>query len=177
MKKRLTQLVALGGTTAALTLGLSGVANANSNPHCQGTSYAARCVEITGHSVNSTVVETVPLTNNSSNSVDMNCSFSRSLSESLTTSASLSASVEASILMAASASVSVETSESISQTATSATSAGGTITLAPGQSVQCQRTYNSVTANVTVSEHTGTGTTTTRGTATLPSSFGVTIID
>ena len=84
--------------------------------------------------------------------------------------------MSAQILGSVSASASVTVSQSVSQSASAASSAGGSITLAPGQSVTCQRVYSYVTTNVREYDYTGSGSTTTANyTATVPSSLGVNI--
>jgi len=87
------------------------------------------------------IVESVPLENNSSKTVTMHCSFSRAITKEESTTAEVSSSIEMEIPMTAKATIGGSFSRTKTQTATQATEAGGEVTLKPGQSVTCNRTY------------------------------------
>jgi hypothetical protein len=145
---------------------------------CQGGTSSGRCVEVLSTSTGSTVVETVPMVNNTSLSGSFTCSVEQAVSRTVETSVGVDAGVSGQIFGAVSASVSVSVSESLSQTASSASSAAGTFTLAPGQALNCQRTYGYVTATVHQYDYSGTGTSNeSTYTTTVPSSLGVTVVD
>lgn len=162
------------GVLGATAIALAAPGAASAGTSCQGGSYSGHCVETTNEVVSTSVVDTVPMTNNYSTAADFTCSFTSTISESLETSASVDASVSAGIVGAASASVSVGLSQSISQTGSEATAAGVTVTLQPGQTAYCQRTYQHVTASVHEYDYSSSGTSNERNySATIPSSFGV----
>lgn len=162
------------GVLGAAALALTSPLPASAGTSCQGGSSTGHCVVTSNESVSTSVVDTVPLSNNSGIAGDFTCTFTSTVSESLTTTASVDASVSAQILGAASASVSVGLSQSIQQTGSQATAAGVTVRLEPGQTVQCQRTYQHVVALVHEYDYSQSGTSNERDyTATIPSSFGV----
>lgn len=176
---RTRMLVAL-----VVAAGFVGVAAAPSQAASQctvaGNNASITCWSTSTVSKTTAVVESVPLKNTSSKTATFHCTFSKSLSYTgaitTTAGASVSASVKAAIFASVDASVSYSVSLSLSQTAAQATEAGVTVSLKPGQSVVCERTYTKVTATVTET-YTNTKTTTTTYKAVLPSSFGVTLAD
>lgn len=153
-------------------------ATAQAGTSCAGGTGSGRCVETTNEVVGEEVVESVPLQNPSSQAATLTCSFSQTIAKSIDTSVSVEASVTGQIFGAVSATASVGVSQSVSQSASQTTSAGGTVDLAPGQSVVCQRIYSYVQANVHQYDYSGTGTSNVKDyTTTVPSSLGVRIID
>ncbi|MDQ1106443.1 hypothetical protein QE364_003292 [Nocardioides zeae] len=140
---------------------------------CVGGSSSGKCVQVLSTSVSTSVVETVPMQNNSGTTASFTCGFSQTISRSVETSASAELSVSAQVA-AVGASASVGVSESVNQSASEASSAGGTVTLAPGESILCERTYSAVTAQMREYSYSGTGTTeTARYQVTVPSSLGI----
>lgn len=170
----------IGGGVGALALAL-GVMTivptaAQAGTSCQGGSYSGHCVESTNEVVGSTVVDSVPISNTYATTATFTCSFTATVSRSIESSAGVSVGASAQILGAVSASVSVNVSETATQTASQATSAGVTVVLAPGESANCQRTYNYVQANVQEYDYSSSGASNVRDyPVTVPSSFGVTL--
>lgn len=96
----------------------------------------------------SVAVESVPLVNHSHKVVTLHCDFTRTVSRSVTWGASLTTTAKATLFKVVEASVSATVSRTVSQTAQQATRAGGSVTLRPGQSVTCLRTYGWVVTRV-----------------------------
>ncbi|RCK70075.1 hypothetical protein DT076_08765 [Desertihabitans brevis] len=143
---------------------------------CVGGSSSGRCVKVLSTSVQTEVVESTVLANDSGISGSFTCGFSQTITRSVEQSASAEMSVSAQVA-AVGASASVGVSESVSQSASSASSVAGTVTLAPGESVTCQRTYGSVRS--VLQEYTYSGTGTNDGpqyVVVVPSSLGVRIV-
>lgn len=170
MKNKFLKTAAITGGTAALMLGLP--ATAHAAERCEGSTYSGRCVEVTYSNETSTVVENIPVENAHSVDTEFNCAFTQSQTQTMSSGVSLSSSVSASVVALASVEVSGTLSQTLTQSATQATTAGGTFTLSPGQTANCQRTANAVVVNVDVEEW-GPGANSYSTTATIPSSFGV----
>lgn len=176
--KTIKRAVATGGIAAAALGGMSALAPAaQAATKCEGSSYSGRCVEVISTTLNTTVVESVPLSNNSQSTVTASCSFGQTVSRSIEVGTSATVAASGTILGAVEASVSATVSASVSQTATQATTAAGSATLAPGQSVTCQRTYGSVTAQVRQYDYSGSGTSNEKTyTVTVPSTLGANFV-
>lgn len=170
------RMLALSGATfVALGTSLIVAQPAAHADECVGGSSSGKCVQVLSTTTQSEVVETIPLTNSSPYDVTVNCGFSQTITRSVEQGASAEMSVSAQVA-AVGASASVGVSESVTQTGSQASSAGGSVDLAPGQTVNCERTYNSVRATMREYSYTGSGTTeTARYTVTVPSSLGVTL--
>ena len=119
--------------------------------HCQKGSgtQSGRCWKLLESRSKLVVVEAIPLENKTRRKkTNMHCSFSRSVSRSVTVGGSVSASVEVGVFKVVKANVTVTVHQDVTQTATQASEAGGDVTLKPGESVVCQRTYGYVWARV-----------------------------
>jgi hypothetical protein len=141
-------------------------------------SYSGRCWKLLKSKVAVVVVEAIPLENQTRRKkANMHCSFSRTVSKSVEVGGSVSASVEAGVFSVVKVNVSTTVHKNVSQTATEASSAGGDITLKPGESVVCQRTYGHVIARVRQTTWSGGKTESKVLRAKIPAGLGVRIVD
>jgi len=169
--------------TAAMALAVLGAApvSASTVTVCDpgSTSYSGRCYTNTTQvsAQKSTVVQSVVLQNWSSKTATMSCSFTSTITRSFSASVTLSASVKASLFGLVDASTSVAVQFSVSQSASSATTAAGSIVLKPGESVICQRMYFYVTQTIKETSYAGSWSSSRTYTVTAPKSMGVRIID
>lgn len=123
-------------------------------------------------------VEAVPLRNKSSQTVTMHCSFTKTISRSVQKKAGLSSTAEVNAVFGlAKLNVSVNVEKSVTQTASQATTAGGSVVLAPGQKVTCIRTYGHVVTKVKRTDQRNDEKKTRIIKTKIPSSLGVDIID
>lgn len=148
---------------------------ANAAQSCAGSTYSGRCITTSNIVKKSSVVESVPLVNNSRYKATMHCSFTQTITRSFSTTSTLTVGLKASVWGVAEASVSGSQSMTLSQSASQATSAGGSVTLPPGGKVICQRTYGYYTMTTKIDEW-GPGAVDRTFTSTVPYSLGVTII-
>jgi hypothetical protein len=144
---------------------------------CQGTTYSGRCLTASKVKRHLKVVQSVDLQNRSSRTAVMHCSFTQTITRSVTGSTTLSVGLKGQVLKVVEASTSVDLSKSVTQTASSATTAGGSVTLKRNQAVICQRTYGYVSADIKESTWSGKKGSTRYYTVTVPIRMGVRIID
>ena len=125
------------------------------------------------------VVESVPLVNKSKKTVNAHCSFSRTITKSVSAGVDLSATVKGTLFKVVEASTTATVHSSVSQTAAQATTAGGSVSLRPGQQIICQRIYSRIVANIKeVTYYPMPKNSKTRTySSTTPSSLGVRFVD
>ncbi len=141
-------------------------------------SYSGRCWKLLKTAKRLVVVEAIPLENKTRHKkANMHCSFSRTVSKSVEVGGSVSSSVEAGVFSVVKVNVNVSVHKNVSQTASQASTAGGDVTLKPGESVVCQRTYGYVVARVKqYTWHGGKSETKILKTK-IPANLGVRIVD
>ena len=148
---------------------------------CQkgSTTGSGRCWKLLRTRKKLTVVEAIPLENKTRRKrANMHCSFSRSVSRSVDVGGEVSSSVEAGVFKVVNVNVTATVHRSVTQTAEEASTAGGDVTLRPGESVVCQRTYGYVVARVR--QYTWSGGTQSQVKilrAKVPANLGVRIVD
>lgn len=157
MPRRLMVLFSVIAMALGGVLAVAGPAAAARTQCAKGSgTHSGRCYTV-GH-VNHVVkvVEAVPLQNRSNHTVHAHCSFTQTITRAQETSQEVSAGVKADLFSFVSADTSYHLTKKVSQTASQATTAGGSVTLKPGQHVTCERTYGYVTTIVKVYEYSGT---------------------
>ncbi len=141
-------------------------------------STAGRCWELLKSRKRLAVVEAIVLENRTRRKkVNMHCSFTRSVSRTVEVGGSVTGSVKAGVFKVVEVNVSTTVHRNVQQTAEQASSAGGDVTLRPGESVVCQRTYGYVVARVRQITYSASVVTTRVLTAKVPSNLGVRITD
>lgn len=141
-------------------------------------SHSGRCWKLLKSQIKVVVVEAIPLENKSRHKkANMHCSFSRTVSKSVEVGGSVSSSVEAGVFSVVKVNVTASVHRNVTQTATEASTAGGDVTLRPGESVVCQRTFGHVVARVKQTTWAGSKTESVILKAKIPSALGVRIVD
>lgn len=111
--------------------------------------HSGRCWKLLKTKKKLVVMEAIPLENKTRHKkANMHCSFSRTISRTVEVGGEVSSSVEAGVFKVVNVNITATVHRNVSQTAEEASSAGGDITLKPGESVVCQRTYGYVVARV-----------------------------
>lgn len=137
------------GTSASRGLDVAPSARARTKCVKGSGTYAGTCYKFLRSTKKVVPVEAVPLRNRSSRTGTFTCSFTRTVSRAVEYGASATSSAEAEAVFGlAKISLSVTVSKKVTQTDTQASTAGGSVTLKPGQSVTCLRTYGSVIMRV-----------------------------
>lgn len=141
-------------------------------------SHSGRCWKLLKSGKKVVVVEAITLENKTKKKkVNMHCSFSRTVSKSVEVGGSVSGSVEAGVFSVVKVNVSTTVHKNVSQTATQASEAGGSVTLKPGESVVCQRTFGHVVARVRQYTWSGNKSEVKILRAKIPSYLGVRVVD
>ena len=142
----------LAGVLVATVLGTGlvglGAAPASASTKCTGDGDAGRCLTASAVKKHVSVVESVPIENDSSKTVTATCAFERTITKGTSASISVTGSVKVSIVKVVDLSTSISVTSEVSQSAATATKIAATIKLKPGQSVTCERTYGYVTAKI-----------------------------
>jgi hypothetical protein len=136
--------------TAVLGVGMVGLAAvpASASTKCSGDGDKGRCLTASAVKKHVSVVESVPIENDSRKTITVTCAFERTITKSTSASISVTGSVKVSIVKVVDLSTSVSVSNEVTQTASTATKIAATIKLKPGQSVTCERTYGYVSAKI-----------------------------
>jgi 3-hydroxyacyl-CoA dehydrogenase len=154
----------------------AGSAGAARKPQCERGSdeHAGRCFTVGTivHTVK--VVEAVPLNNTSNHVVHAKCDFTQEITKEMSTSQEVQAGVKAELFDFIGADTSYKVTKEVKQSAKEATTAGGSVTLQPGQHIVCERTYGSVSSKVKVYEWDGNKSKHYTVTTHIPSYLGAT---
>jgi hypothetical protein len=174
MKRLVQSVLAASAVAGSLMLPAAPASAATACDPGTGT-YSGRCYTTGAITTKSTVVQSVPLINDSKYTVTMNCGFTSTITRSLSTGLSVTATAKATILKVVDLSTSATVSMNLTQTSSQATTAGGSVKLPPGGRVVCERLYGSVTTQIKEVTHTGSKTTTRNYSVTVPSTMGARI--
>lgn len=142
------------------------------------STYGGHCWTVKYSSYKTKTVEATPLVNHSRKSVDVSCSFSKTISKSFEAGYAYTAEAKANVMGLVDAGTSHTLHMNYRQTGEQASRVGAGARLKPGQRIICLRTYGWVRSSVREFEWRNLKTTFSKSTTVdIPSGIGITVVD